>query len=303
MRIVILGGGILGQLAKLVFPEAVIFEKRPRLDSGFTPKRQIITNYSWEEIPVLEQTPFPVRVTVDEAMATEESVRRYKKKVGKESDMEGDWGIQFHYRMVAFEHKRPELPVQWGHEASCIDWEDRRVHFDKNIRPYKPFSALYDVLISTIPMPELIKIVGGMPKEGGSFHSRPVFAHLMNTRWGPEGSVEINYHSDPDDPCFRETRFGEQSLFESFEESPYDTVSTFGHGVCTNHGGNERIKYGKIWKGHFEECCYRDLLEKRIFCVGREASWNPDELLHGSFHKLLNLKNQVLGMEFSDATK
>lgn len=300
-NIVILGGGVIGRVAKLLFPEATVLDAAPREPSRSSFSMGV--KYLHRDIPELDCRRVPVYTFIDEDIATEASAAAYKAKIGKDSDVgQPDWFDQFEHETIGWAFHTPLLDIKFGNRVKHIDWKEQHVVCDRVVKPYKDAVFPYDVLISTIPLPILAGAAKMPPfdeKNGKDkvehdpvFRCRPIWVQEMDTRehglahldqWPNDGSIRVYYHSDPNDPIYRSCLMGYRAQAESLsapeENDPH--IKVF------------KIGFGKIWQSDFERACVRDLEEKNIHCFGRFGAWNPDELTHNSYQRLKVLRDSL----------
>lgn len=294
--IVVLGGGVIGTIAKLVFPDAVVLEaaKGPPSQSSFS----IGTKYLWEDIPVLDTFKVKVITTIDSQKANEALARDYKRKIGKESDIyKDDWKKQFQYAQHGYSfHRLPDLPKQWGHKVDEVNWHERHVWCKRQLRPYAPAAFKYDVLINTLPLPIVVKCLHEGPtlpvEFNEAFPHKPVWV-LQETWPYPitrSPHIHVNYITVPEEinPFYRQTIVGNTAQFETLrqlDEGDYEP-SAVKHQI-------HKLPFGKLWESDFSNALVQDLEEKSIYCVGRFGAWNPEELTHQSYQKLLEIKGAI----------
>jgi len=277
-RVVILGrpSGIVGHLAKLMAPDAtlVVMGHPKNHVAGFD--RTFGTVYLWEDVPHLVTKPIKILTCVDGTEATEESVRRYKTKIGKAQDMY-HWRWQFPHESTGHDIVNvPEVhpPLVYGDHID-IDIRHHRIYLDWGHS--KGVLLFYDWLISTIPLPEFIKLAGLEYRWSMSTvcKSEPIYVWTTPQVVPAKGyDIEVNYSSDPSDPVYRTTSRGGRMHQESMR------------GDWTTQPPDKVINPGKIWRTPDVERIISTLLSDNVACFGRYGAWSPDELLHDTYARM-----------------
>lgn len=256
MRVVIIGGGFMGQLIQMLIPGARCLDWQPKPPE--VANRQLGAQYLWEPVRELACQKFEVITGIDGEEATDDSILAYKKKVGKEQD-ESDWRAQFQRTMPGYKilYSIPSN-VEYGMRVMGINRESRLLYMANH--PEVP----YDILISTVPLPFLAKLCGTRPFNPVS---RPIFVQTLPSQVpGPSPWWTVNYNSDPNDPIYRTTVRDGQIHFEALQ--PVD------------ESGWRRLIPGKIYKHPHAAAVRDELASKDIYCFGRFARWEPEELAH-----------------------
>lgn len=270
--VVIVGGGITGQLAQMHIPDAEILDwKEDKPNARMT--RNYGANYLWKPLPGVECREFKVVTHVDGQPATEEAVATYKAKIGKAGDLNG-WQVQFAPTMAGYEFDTlPPARITWEHRITQIDRAHHTLYFAKGKEPIQ-----YDVLISSIPLFSLLSLAG-IPQPPGGLQYKPIFTLI--TRRPPDAPhprevMYVNYLSDPHIRPYRLCdRFGERH-YESIV--PFETLAT------------KRLVPGKIYP-HASVPEYLDVLAGyNIYTFGRYGSWAPDELVHETWDRIAEWK-------------
>jgi hypothetical protein len=265
MKLIIIGGGFLGQLLHTVFPRARVFDWRPKAPEIAT--RTIGPQYLWEPVPGLTNREYNVLTTIDGEEATSESILAYKKKVGKEQD-DGDWRAQFQPRMKGYDCIFQENRVEYGQRVVCIDHEHRRLIMHGGGR--EP----YDSIITTIPLYETLRLCGIMMPNPPLVH-RPIYVRTFKHSIQRDHPILVDYLSDPHNPAYRSTiREGKQYV-ESLEP--------------LLHSASVKLTPGKIYPNRRSADLCAELAHLNIWCLGRFASWSPDELAHETYRAAVRL--------------
>jgi hypothetical protein len=270
----IIGGGITGRLAGQLWPDVLVLEKRSaKHSSGLT--RSWGTNYLWKPLPgdSFRHRQFLVITTVDGQPATEASILAYKEKIGKATEARDDWGLQFRHVSVGYDLlSYPTCQMLGGSEIFDIDTYSKiiRYTFGTSVR-----QQAYDELISTIPLPQMIsRCAGQWGRE--YFPSNPIFVTVQKAT-GLATEVRVNYISDPSVPHYRECYRDGTHQLESIVPIP----------DC------KTILYpGKINRSSVSAECLEKLRQAGIYCFGRYATWEPNELVHQTYDKLLAFKER-----------
>jgi len=270
-RVVVIGGGFVGQLVQLAHPAARVLDWRKEAPIDHMETR-IGPQYLWEPIPgsVFDQS-FPVTTLVDGTKPTPEKILAYKKKIGKENDG-GDWGLQFQYRSIGWYSQLPKPRVEYDQMVMAIDIVSKRLKMKGSV------DIPYDVLVSTIPMPAMLDLLSkGLPfpqmdskVAGISFKMDPIYMRIEASNDSEEDGMLMNYLTAPHVPWYRVTLTGGRLFFESL----------------TNQKDCKRIYPGKIHPHPHNETIIKDLQSFDIFCYGRFATWRPDELAHQTWKEI-----------------
>lgn len=290
---IILGGGMVGQLAKLLFPKALVLDWRPIAprDKHMNGAKQFGAQYLWEPLPGIPCRSFRVLTTIDGEHATVESAIRYKLKIGKAQDTgrtDADLMSQFPYESVGHQIiSLPRAETRWNVYVERIDVE-RQMLYTRTGDAYA-----YQTLISTIPLPSLLEMLDALgPVRGqGMVEMAPFKAAPVCVKAGPippdavvlpDGMVRVNYISDMKIAAYRTTDREGQRHYEWLQGAP-------GMGIPT-----KVINPGKIWPHNESEQWVRFLHDScNIHCFGRFPTWRPDELLHQTYQHILSLRAAI----------
>lgn len=263
-KVVVIGGGFVGQLVQLAVPSAIVLDWRKTAPANHMDTR-VGPQYLWEPIPGVPSTSFEVTTTVDGLSPTPESILAYKKKIGKEDDG-GDWGLQFQHKMTGWHSELPVPRVDYGKTVWMIDINDKMLGMQDGP------NICYDVLVSTIPLTALLKmLIVGPEYDRHGFRADTIYM----AEYGGEAHVEgmrLNYLSDPSYAPYRETYVGTSRFFESL--SPIEG------------GINHCLRPGKIHPHKESETLLETLKGYGLYCFGRFATWRPDELAHQTWQHI-----------------
>jgi hypothetical protein len=268
MKVVVIGGGFVGQLVQLAIPEARVLDWRKTAPANHLETR-VGPQYLWEPIPGVKSESFPVTTTVDGMPPTPESILAYKQKIGKADDG-GDWGLQFQYETIGWSSFLPKPRIEYNQTVRMVDLLGRCL----GMADWTTIE--YDLLINTIPMPAFLSMMIVGPEYRDEFRSDPIYMTSHPAPAPVEGMI-LNYVSGPDLPCYRETRSGHDVFYES---------------LCPSEG-SRRILPGKIHPHRENETILGVLQTYDCFCFGRFATWRPDELAHQTWKEIEQWKNHV----------
>jgi len=254
-RIIILGGGFLGQLLHTIMPSARVFDWRP--NAPLVPARQLGPQYLWEKLPHLPCREFDVVTTVDGGPATDELVLAYKQKVGKTQDA-SDWLTQFRYMMKGYDPIMPPDRVEYGRKVQEISGLHQHLEMaDGQLAPY-------DLLISTIPLNHMLLLtrIRHTPLKW-----QPIYVRTSEYSLTTRHPMYVDYISDPNNPVYRST-IREGKLYDE---------------ALVDLRNSVKIMPGKIYSDPKTLEYLLQLNASNIFCFGRFARWEPDELAHQTF--------------------
>lgn len=267
-RLIIIGGGFNGQLLHTLFHRARVFDWRPSPPDVAAQPRQFGPQYLWEPVDGLPCSAFTVTTHVDGKPATDDAVRAYKRKVGKEQDA-GDWRAQFQPTMQGWSTVLPPSRVEYGRRIVSIDRVSRKLVMANGE------DVFYDLLVSTIPLYSLLSLAG-LPEPDTKLTFRPIYVASAPDPAAPLGDgMYVNYISDPDTPIYRETLRDSARHRESLHATDGVTI---------------KITPGKIYGHPTVPHLLSVLWSYGIKTFGRFASWSPDELAHETFRQAQSFK-------------
>ena len=260
MRVVVIGGGFIGQLVQLAYPLARVLDWKK-----YAPKDHLETRvgpqYLWEPIPNVLSFSFEVTTLVDGDPPTPEKILAYKRKVKKEDD-NGDWEIQFQHKTLGWHSALPVPRIEYNAVVERVNLLDRKLIMKDDL------DIPYDVLVSTIPLPVLMKMTG--LSHPSPFESAPIFMRTEERDGDARDGMVLNYLSTPHIPYYRVTRYGKTVYYEAL----------------TNQLGCRKVVPGKIYTHEGADRIVQDLASQGVFCYGRFAAWCPDELAHQTWQKI-----------------
>jgi hypothetical protein len=268
-RIVVIGGGVTGQLVQFCIPHARILDwsKPPKNKRQLT--RMFGANYLWEPLENIECKKFTVITHVDGSEANYESIRRYKEKIGKSFD-QAHWDAQFKTVMEGYNIvSLPDTDISYECRVKEIFVKDKRLLLSSGI------DIQYDVLISTIPLYALMDMCNIPHKR--PFQYKPIYIRIEERPLEapyPEPTWYINYLSDPDIPPYRYT--------DRDKKRHYEGLTSMGR-IPTR-----KISPGKIYPNPIAPLVLESLEKDSIFCFGRFGRWDPEELLHSTYSGIKN---------------
>jgi hypothetical protein len=276
MRIIILGGGFIGQLIHVMFPKARVFDWRPKAPSKSS--RSFGPQYLWESIEELPCKRFDVLTTIDGEMPTPDAIFAYKQKVGKEQDG-GDCLAQFRPHMNGWDCQLPEPRVEYGRHVIRIDTNQKLLDLQGGT------VERYDILLNTIPLYALLSICGHAHTIR-HFRYKPIYMsylpHISEHNPAPLREMHVNYISVPDTSIYRETIRDGQLFRESLEPNGYQVLIP-----------SIKLTPGKIYPNPDAGTYLDQLARDDIFCYGRYATWDSDELAHRTLANVRAFKKAI----------
>lgn len=286
MSVIVLGGGMVGMLAKFVFPHATVLDWRrlpPRMRMNGA--KQFGAQYLWEPLPGIPCRSFTVSTTIDGEPATLRAAVNYKEKIGKPKDIAAGWERQFASPTTGYSilsiPGADQWEFQWQSTIDHIEY-DRRMVQTRGGQVYQ-----YDLLISTIPLPSLLEML--RPRRWRDLIWQSQTVSVRETALPPdapvipEDFVRVNYISNQNTPVYRTT---DRDGMRHFEWLAYHKLA----------GGRDmgiptkRIKPGKIWPNPYSGEIRDTLARAGIHCAGRFGQWEPDQLLHQTFQHLRHIR-------------
>lgn len=274
MRIVVIGGGLVGRLVQMAVVEAKIYDWRRKPDYlDITRPPTFGAQYLWAPIPGIVSEPITVKTTVDLLPPEPGRIIAYKDKVGKGSDG-GDWVAQFTspmagHRLVSM----PEPAMTFGAMVTAVDVRRQVVRLKIGGEDvWEP----YDHLVSTIPLYTFLRLVGKKFPGGAAY--QPIYVNVVNKCPVilPPDTWLVNYWSQANTPLYRSTfRDG---------ETHHETL------VPQTKLGYKKIIPGKIYVTPEQVQPLKEIREWLASCsiwlFGRYGAWNPDELLHQTWENI-----------------
>lgn len=261
-RIIILGGGFLGQLLQSLLPDAEIFDWRPKAPEQ--QNRALGPQYLWKPLPHIPCDEILVNTFVDGEEPTPERIRAYKKKVGKEQD-NSDWLAQFQPQMTGYLPHMPEARITYNRRVEFIDLDGHRLVLRQQTLPYT-------FVLNTVPLYALLQmcplLTSLLHKGVTALDHRPIYMQsetMLLTH--PPHVMSVNYVSDPENPIYRSTYRENQRYHESLHPLPHAF----------------KMEPGKIYASKYAEDLNRMLALYGVFNFGRYAAWRPEELAHQTF--------------------
>ena len=266
-QVVVIGGGITGRLVQACIPHAKVLDwiKQPKPGRNLT--RMYGANYLWKPLQGIECRKFTVITHVDGVAANYESIRRYKEKIGKTFD-QAHWDAQFKTVMEGYDIvSMPDANISYECRVKEIFLKDKRILLSTGV------DIEYDILISTIPLYALMDMCNIPQKR--PFQYKPIFIRIEDRPLEapyPPTTWYVNYVSDPDVPPYRYTdRDGKRH---------YEGLTGMGK-IPTR-----KISPGKIYPNPVAPVILESLERENIFCFGRFARWDPEELLHTTYDSI-----------------
>lgn len=276
-KIVILGAGITGRLAKLVFPEATVLESK-KSDDIFT--AELGVQISIIPIPELKNTEYLRRIYIDHQEPTLDSINRYHKKIARENGelSYGDFR-QFEHEQRVFKQEFPNISdIYFEHSVLSVRLLEKYL-IVRYLGVERKQS--YDYLISTIPLLNLIQIsdLCNLFKENTSafFMHRPIYLLRLPDPEPKALTIIENYISDSETPIYRENYVDGWRNQESLFKIP----------------NSIKIYPGKIYPCSASQHILSDLESYQVHCVGRYAQWSNTVHLWNVYSSLRKLRGII----------
>lgn len=277
----VLGGGLIGHLVGVLFPDAVIMDRRPIPAEGMNVTHQPGAHYLWAPLRDLENTRIHVITRVDGAPATPAAIAAYKAKVmepmpsATRDNGEPSYRLaQFTPEMDGWRATLPPVRVWWDQIVTSIDPENHLVTCEPGVY-YR-----YERLINTIPLNALLRLMTAWPQL--ELVNRPVW--IASLSYVPFDFVAmdtlyVNYITDPVLPWYRETHQCNGSVQR---ESLHAYIS-----------GMFRVLPGKLVAHPGVPSTIKELRTWDIHTFGHYGTWDPDELTHHTWTKLQSFAKEV----------
>jgi hypothetical protein len=282
----VLGGGITGRMIKRILPDAEVLEGRlkPKTPNARDINQGFGTNYFWEPIPIFQTKPMKIVTRIDDLFPTEDSIRRYKNKIGKGDEKVSDWGLQFQPESTGyFLNELPNEEIAYCHRIVHINLMDKIVNTEFSTgKPdeYSTVTFTYSHLFNTLPLKDFLVLAGLDHKYPVNtlFKSRAVYVRIVPKP--PEAPfndnfIYVNYLSNPLIEPYR--------FCDRFGERHYESLMPIGF-------PHKKLYPGKIWAAPEIEDILHDLSIQNVHCFGRYGRWNPNELLHETYKEIVSWK-------------
>lgn len=270
-KVVILGAGITGRLAKIMFPEAIILESK-KAEDVYTSELGVCI--SIVPIPELSNNKYTRYISIDNQTPTLELIGKYKKKIARDDAMSyGDYR-QFEPEQIVYNQELPKnLNIEFDTLVTQVNLDSKIIRTPKE-------SIAYDILISTIPLINLVQISDLFTnfKESAStfLMHRPIYLTRTNVAIEP-GIIRENYITDPETPTYRENYFNGLKN----QESLFKLTNAF------------KIYPGKIYPNSYVPHIISDLESYGVFCAGRYAQWDNRIHLWNVYSQLQFLRGAI----------
>jgi hypothetical protein len=279
--LIILGGGITGRMVQYL-KGGVIFESKLTLTEKQV-SQNFGTNYLWKPIDGFTTKAMRVVTRIDDALPTDDSIRRYKNKIGKGSEPENEWGLQFQPESIGYfieKYPSDNLLIKYGYRVIEINLKNKWLKVD-DMESKQVLTFTYDTLISTLPLNQFVALTESSIKFPlqTAFQCRPVYVRIQQTpieSLRSQDEVYVNYISNPLVQPYR--------YCDRFGERHYESLTPIGF-------PHKRLYPGKIWKCNLTEPILNNLAAFDVFCFGRYGRWNPNELLHETYEEIRKWKN------------
>ncbi|TXH19719.1 MAG: hypothetical protein E6R03_00120 [Hyphomicrobiaceae bacterium] len=266
MDILVIGGGLTGHLVQRVLPDALILDWNSPAAVPTVPKMWG-AQYLWHPIGGWAHTSCLVHTSIDGHPATPESILKYKTAIGKGVEVisrPDAVAAQFQPEMTGYmldEIPRP-TNIQYQCHVVAVDLDRQRV-VTRNGGSYA-----YDVLVSSIPLPALLRMARPIYPRIPSFRARAVYVmeHTEPHATVGEGFLHVNYLTSS--PVYRETTRHTGRVHRETLSSDYAMMAA------------KKLVPGKIWDEPDTPFILDWLRDHNVYCFGRYARWDSDELLH-----------------------
>lgn len=268
--VLIIGGGQVGLVAQRHLPDAMILDWGPPPKHP-TPVAQWGAIYWWEPIADIPCQSFEVLTTIDDGVPTPDAILAYKRRVGK--------GVEVQTRPDAVA-RQFQLKSKGYRPAEIV--KPRRITYRAQVLHVRPFDQevelsngtryRYKSLISTIPLPALLKMlpphaVTRWDVPNLEFRSRPIYVSVSPGGGLPATYMHVNYLTGPTG-AYRETKHLNGDVHREYSDPWHSDLPT------------RKLVPGRIYD-HVEAVPLVEWLEDiGIHCFGRYARWDSDELLH-----------------------
>jgi len=291
--IVILGGGPAGHATSVAFPEALVIEKNDYRSEA----RNFGPHFLWRDLGGFKCRPTKVLSHIDGAPATDESVRRYREKVGRPDDTR-PWHDEYGVEATQYDILEwPSVRGLWGWKVDRVRLRDRVVRVTSTSGDTDlSVDVQYDTLINTLPMPIFWRMTDLFRDLDDCFRWTPVYVWVepyredQSVRRREEFKFEnpwdryINWISDKDNPCYRESWHENGVHHESLlKDDRWMREPTHTHYP------------GKIWsEGEKTLGLITRFAETHgVYFNGRYGSWSYGELLHHTYENALSLRRRL----------
>lgn len=266
--IVIIGGGMTGMIAQQHVPYSLILDwgPPPALVERALPK-QWGANYWWKPIAGMACEEFDVFTTIDNSRATPEAIHAYKTRVGKAQETYTRPGMvasQFEYQAKGYAPLEFPSPTNIRYKSHVVRIDPFRRHVclrDGSL-------VKYEKLISTIPLPALRAMVDAAVLSSFDtvrFQASPIYVVEKKDAFKPRASMSVDYRTTG--PAYRATAHRDGSLHLEYSDTPSGEMS-------------KKLIPGRIYDTPYARPLVAEMALMDIYCFGRYARWDSDELLH-----------------------
>lgn len=282
--VLILGGGPAGRCAQMHFgtENSLVVDK-----SAMQPLPQPLgAVYLWTPLPThwTDCHPFKVFTTIDGERPTQAGMEAYKRKVGKTNDIRPLSEMpEFAYEQTGYDVLRwPSTRGLYNCRVRSISLERRVVRLD-NSRGQEIEIRWTRYCINTIALPTVADMfveqqaVNLPPSRDPEWKYAPLW--VFQKQVAPHGSVMtmfVDYNTGPE-PYYRSTVRNGLMQLESLSEWPKGSKIS-------------RVFPGKIWPLRGSEEVLQKIRITGFECIGRFGAWRPNELLHHTVERLLEMK-------------
>ena len=168
----------------------------------------------------------------------------------------------------------PKSEIRYGCHVKEVFVKDKRIMLDSGDQ------IKYDVLISTVPLYALLDMCH--IEQTRPFEYRPIFVRIEDRPLEAPYGKNVWYVNYLSDPGIAPYRFTDREGYRH-----YEGLSSMGK-IPTR-----KIVPGKIYPNHSSKWVLESLEQDNIFCFGRFARWDPEELLHHTVQQIQSWKNKM----------
>jgi len=277
-KIIIIGAGIVGRIAKLKFNDALIFEKSDGSITTMDSTIQILQI----PIPNIAYKKIRYQIFIDNEYPTVEKINQWKIKMGRYKDINevtfGDL-IQFNPNGYAYYYTSPNIANYSGVYFSTR--VTKILLFDKKIETtIGEFS--YDFLINTIPLPNFLNMIDGFDFSKLKFVNKVLFVKRECIKSIEKDVLKNYYFTSLDNPINRILELNDLRVIESFSRLE-NSIELYPGKVFPNKNTEDILDWLKVYD---------------IYCIGRYAEWNPKIQVHDSYLYLNNLDLSLKNRNF-----
>ena len=277
MNTVVLGAGITGRLAISMMPDAVALEAAAS-DNRETLTRNYGANYLWHPLDGHRCREFSILTLIDGQDPEPNAIVRYKRKVGRICTVgEAREMLDGQFKRDQMGYDLLDIPddptrIYYNCHVDGIDPNTRHVHMNDGAR-----AIPYDRLVSTIPLPLLLRLLGWTQTPESVWGYRPIWVtkvpHETHSEHAKRADLIVGYDSLPENSYYRWSERDGGRSYEGMER-----MRAFAE--------MRKLVPGKIYPSPFRDAVLSELEKVGIFPFGRYATWTPGELVHETFAQM-----------------